>query len=74
MMPNMDRMGLIATIAIAIAQPPDYGIGPGKRSRLRHPEEPLYRAGRNQPCPCGSGLKFKRCCAGKPARRITIDD
>ena len=21
---------------------------------------------RNAPCPCGSGLKFKRCCAGKP--------
>ncbi len=21
--------------------------------------------GRNQPCACGSGLKFKRCCAGK---------
>ena len=20
--------------------------------------------GRNEPCPCGSGLKFKRCCAG----------
>lgn len=21
--------------------------------------------GRNQPCPCGSGLKYKRCCALK---------
>lgn len=20
--------------------------------------------GRNEPCPCGSGLKFKRCCGG----------
>ena len=20
------------------------------------------RVGRNQPCPCGSGQKFKRCC------------
>jgi uncharacterized protein YchJ len=20
------------------------------------------RAGRNEPCPCGSGKKFKRCC------------
>jgi uncharacterized protein YecA (UPF0149 family) len=20
------------------------------------------RTGRNAPCPCGSGLKFKRCC------------
>jgi tetratricopeptide (TPR) repeat protein len=26
------------------------------------------RAGRNDPCPCGSGCKFKQCCgAGRPA-------
>ena len=24
--------------------------------------EPTSKVGRNQPCPCGSGLKFKRCC------------
>jgi hypothetical protein len=23
------------------------------------------RVGRNSPCPCGSGKKFKRCCWGK---------
>lgn len=23
--------------------------------------------GRNDPCPCGSGKKFKKCCLGKPA-------
>jgi hypothetical protein len=23
------------------------------------------RVGRNAPCPCGSGLKYKRCCAGR---------
>ena len=23
------------------------------------------KPGRNDPCPCGSGLKFKRCCQGK---------
>jgi len=22
------------------------------------------KIGRNDPCPCGSGKKFKRCCAG----------
>ncbi len=26
------------------------------------PTVPL-QAGRNDPCPCGSGLKFKKCCA-----------
>lgn len=23
--------------------------------------------GRNDPCPCGSGLKYKKCCLSKPA-------
>lgn len=26
---------------------------------------PRQKVGRNDPCPCGSGLKFKRCCFGK---------
>jgi len=25
---------------------------------------PLRRVGRNDPCPCGSGKKFKKCCLG----------
>ena len=25
-------------------------------------EHRAQKPGRNQPCPCGSGLKFKRCC------------
>jgi hypothetical protein len=29
---------------------------------------PGVRTGRNDPCPCGSGRKFKQCCgAGRPA-------
>ena len=27
----------------------------------------MTAAGRNDPCPCGSGAKFKRCCVGKTA-------
>lgn len=27
---------------------------------------PLPAPGRNDPCPCGSGRKFKQCCAGAP--------
>lgn len=26
------------------------------------------RVGRNDPCPCGSGNKFKNCCVGKSSR------
>jgi hypothetical protein len=25
-----------------------------------------HKVGRNDPCPCGSGKKFKKCCLGKP--------
>jgi hypothetical protein len=28
-----------------------------------------YEPGRNEPCLCGSGLKFKRCCWNKPSRK-----
>nr|WP_301542753.1 SEC-C metal-binding domain-containing protein [Cupriavidus basilensis] len=23
----------------------------------------VQKVGRNDPCPCGSGLKFKKCCS-----------
>lgn len=28
------------------------------------------RTGRNEPCPCGSGKKYKSCCLIKPASSI----
>jgi SEC-C motif-containing protein len=24
----------------------------------------FIKIGRNQPCPCGSGIKYKKCCGG----------
>ena len=40
------------------------------------PLEPYERAGpkvgRNDPCPCGSGKKYKRCCGGPDARGKTV--
>jgi methionyl aminopeptidase len=32
------------------------------------------KVGRNDPCPCGSGLKYKKCCLGKVNPRINIKD
>lgn len=29
------------------------------------PDRPARRVGRNDPCPCGSGKKFKKCCMKK---------
>ncbi len=33
-----------------------------RQSGPRAPRIPGAAAGRNEPCPCGSGKKFKRCC------------
>jgi len=37
-------------------QPPSAEAGIGRRNA---------KAGRNDPCPCGSGRKYKKCCLGK---------
>jgi hypothetical protein len=31
---------------------------------------PFRNVGRNDPCPCGSGKKFKKCCLGKPVEQL----
>lgn len=33
-----------------------------RRAGLPSSKFPVQRPGRNAPCPCGSGLKFKHCC------------
>jgi uncharacterized protein len=53
-------------------------IARGDRPRLigRSEPEPLRRApkiGRNDPCPCGSGKKYKRCHGGAEGARDTAE-
>jgi len=36
----------------------------GRRIQSRQKHE-RKKIGRNEPCPCGSGLKFKKCCLTK---------
>ena len=31
------------------------------------------KAGRNDPCPCGSGEKFKNCCIDKAEKKTRAD-
>jgi uncharacterized protein YecA (UPF0149 family) len=42
-------------------------IEPTVAQKLRKPTNPaaIGRVGRNEPCPCGSGKKFKKCCLEK---------
>jgi len=35
---------------------------PSQSMRSRQPNQRAQAPGRNDPCPCGSGKKFKRCC------------
>ncbi|MCL6591559.1 MAG: SEC-C domain-containing protein [Firmicutes bacterium] len=30
------------------------------------------KTGRNEPCPCGSGKKYKKCCLGKKPKNSFI--
>jgi uncharacterized protein YecA (UPF0149 family) len=34
---------------------------------IRPASNPFKAVGRNDPCPCGSGRKFKKCCLDKAA-------
>jgi uncharacterized protein YecA (UPF0149 family) len=43
----------------------DFGEGPVARLWCGLPHVPPalgHKVGQNEPCPCGSGWKFKRCC------------
>jgi preprotein translocase subunit SecA len=36
-----------------------------KREPMKYLSTPLklpLKTGRNEPCPCGSGMKYKKCC------------
>ena len=39
---------------------------PAMARHLPEGSHPVPRVGRNDPCPCGSGKKYKKCCARKP--------
>ena len=52
---------------IAATEPPGLPFAGG--AGLAFPPAQVRReakVGRNDPCPCGSGKKYKRCCLGKP--------
>jgi len=52
-------VSLNAFVAVALHA---YLAGELRPSRSSKPGERAVKLGRNDPCPCGSGVKFKRCC------------
>ena len=50
-----------------IVQPAQASL-PAQTCTTPQPIRVAPQPGRNTSCPCGSGVKFKRCCANSPAR------
>ncbi len=73
--PQISARGLAAEAAqpqrLAYSQPTvdgDATAGGGVEVASEEADDPYAHVGRNEPCPCGSGRKFKRC-HGDPASR-----
>lgn len=45
-----------------VAKPLIEGFAGGKMPTRREPVRKAQKVGRNDPCPCGSGKKYKKCC------------
>jgi SWIM/SEC-C metal-binding protein len=43
---------------------PEYVASSERALSQAQPSTAVPKIGRNEPCPCGSGKKFKKCCLG----------
>jgi uncharacterized protein len=63
------RDEILALLALSIPRIYDYFALDRAASAESHRksgafERPTRKISRNEPCPCGSGKKFKKCCSG----------
>jgi len=64
-MDKVNRMALLAGFAtVAAIDVPKCSTSGDNEPNVKHNPSPYVgrAVGRNQPCPCGSGKKYKRCC------------
>lgn len=68
----MDKMRAIAATALIAGPMPEFETEKHAPIQGRvvgwSLVKPREKHGRNEPCHCGSGLKFKKCCVNKPLR------
>jgi uncharacterized protein len=69
----MQRHKLAVEIEYAIPQIYSYWL-PQRKSAVSTIERTEPKTGRNDPCPCGSGKKFKKCCGANEAVEGKADD
>ena len=61
-----DMTGGRALLLAKAVEPADrFGDPEGLLSTVKRSQTSRPKIGRNDPCPCGSGLKYKRCCLNK---------
>ena len=62
------REDLIVHAAAGVIRMHDYFVGQRNEyiSEDKTFVRPHRKVGRNEPCPCGSGKKYKKCCGGGP--------
>ena len=66
--PRHRRMTYDNVVELASEGPQGMGNGGDAGPMAKHhaaPKSGSQKVGRNDPCPCGSGKKFKKCCLGK---------
>jgi len=64
--PNIDEKKQVLDAAIGQKQQKDMMEVMAKYKIAHTPKIREYKINRNDPCPCGSGKKFKKCCIDKP--------
>ena len=47
---------------VQVAKPTTASVGDGAQEVKKTPVRRKVEVGRNDPCPCGSGKKYKNCC------------
>ena len=68
---NRNNLIIAAAAALAISNERQPGATVHRTRGLNNarltpvPRAVCFKANRNDKCPCGSGLKFKRCCINK---------
>lgn len=63
--PESMNHGLLASAQAGVRKrrrPPNSALNNVRQFGLNDPATAAEKAGRNDPCPCGSQKKFKRCC------------
>jgi len=65
---RIPRQAMFRELGLKADPPPDTPAVPRAPRRARDAGETLSRdkIGRNDPCPCGSGKKYKKCCGRHP--------